>query len=133
MNELTIEARIENLEKVLEFVNERLEMIGCSMKAIMQINIAVEEIFVNVSQYAYQEDKMNGTDNVAIIRVQDGKDPLHVCVSIADRGLPFNPLAKADPDVTLSAQERKIGGLGSTWPRRAWMIYSMSTVTARIS
>ena len=108
--ELTIEAATENLTQVIAFVDERLEELGCNMKAQMQIDVALEEIFVNIAEYAYENQ--TGMPHVVTIRVEDTDDPLSVAVTFTDEGVPFDPLAKKDPDVTLSAEERDIGGLG---------------------
>jgi anti-sigma regulatory factor (Ser/Thr protein kinase) len=107
MRELTIEARIDNLNQVMGFVDETLEEAMCPMKAQMQVDVAVEEIFVNVASYAYAP----GVGNVTI-RVDIPENPRSVVITFIDRGVPYDPLAKADPDVTLSAEERGIGGLG---------------------
>lgn len=107
MEELRVEANVENLPKVLAFVDDQLEMAECPMKAKIQIDIAVEEIFVNIAHYAYAP----GTGD-ALIRVGISEEPAAVQIDFEDSGIPYNPLEKADPDVTLDAQEREIGGLG---------------------
>lgn len=107
MKELKIEASTENLNQVMAFVDESLEEAGCSMKAQIQIDVAVEEVFVNIAQYAYAP----GTGE-AVIRVETEKNPGTVEIVFIDSGIPFNPLAVKEPDVTLSASDRKIGGLG---------------------
>ena len=107
MKELDIEATLENLDKVMAFVDEELEAVGCSMKAQMQIDIAVEEVYVNIAHYAY-----NPTVGGVTIRVMIEKDPLSVVLTFIDEGKPYDPLAKEDPDVTLAAEDRQIGGLG---------------------
>ena len=107
MKELVIEARTENLNEVLAFVDEELEKHDCGMKAKMQIDVAVEEIFVNIAHYAYTPEV-----GPATIRVEITKDPLAAVLTFIDHGVPYDPLAKEDPDVTLSAEERQIGGLG---------------------
>ena len=107
MRELTIEARIDNLNQVMGFVDETLEEAMCPMKAQMQVDVAVEEIFVNVASYAYTP----GVGNVTI-RVEIPENPRTVVITFIDSGVPYDPLAKADPDVSLSAEERGIGGLG---------------------
>lgn len=106
-NELEVEAVKENLPEVQAFVEERLEMADCPLKAQMQISVAVEEIFVNIASYAYAPDK-----GKAKVRVEVTGDPVTVTITFVDHGVPYDPLAKEDPDVTLSADERKIGGLG---------------------
>lgn len=107
MKEFEIEAKIENLPKVLSFVDEQLETADCPMKIQMQIDIAVEEIFVNIAHYAY-----NPKTGTAMVRVEILPEPPSVDITFIDGGIPYDPLAKADPDVTLSVEEREIGGLG---------------------
>ena len=106
-SELEIEAVTENLPAVQAFVEEHLEAAGCPMKARMQIGVAVEEIFVNIANYAYAPEK--GT---ATVRVEFSEQPVTVTITFVDHGVPYDPLAKQDPDVKLSAEEREIGGLG---------------------
>lgn len=106
-NELELEAVPENLEEVQAFVNEHLEAADCPPKAQMQIEVAVEEIFINISSYAYHPENGN-----AVVRVEVGKDPVSVTITFLDHGVPYDPLAKADPDVHQSADQRSIGGLG---------------------
>ena len=107
MNGLELEARAENLPKVLAFVDGELEQRDCPMKTQMQIDIAVEELFVNIANYAYHPEI-----GWASVMVEVLDDPLSVSVTFMDSGEPYDPLAKADPDTTLSAEERQIGGLG---------------------
>ena len=107
MNELTMEDRIENLHQVLSFVDGCLEQAACPMKIQMQIDVAVEEVYVNIASYAYAPETGPVT-----IRVETEADPSRVSVTFMDRGVPYDPLKKPDPDVTLSAEERQIGGLG---------------------
>ena len=107
MKELTLAAKTENLERVLAFVDERLETENCSPRTQMQVDVAVEELFVNIAHYAY-----NPETGPATIRVEVEREPLAVVVTFIDRGVPYDPLARKDPDITLSAEEREIGGLG---------------------
>ena len=107
MKELTIAAKVENIEAVTNFVNEQLEALDCPMKAQMQIDIAIDELFGNIAHYAY-----NPEIGKATVRVEVIEDPLAVVITFIDNGVPYDPLAKADPDTTLSAEEREIGGLG---------------------
>ncbi|MCR5704669.1 MAG: ATP-binding protein [Eubacterium sp.] len=107
MKELILKAKTDNLNKVLEFVDNELERLNCPMKIQLQINVAVEEIFVNISNYAYHPEIGEAT-----IQVEVEDEPLTVCLTFIDNGVPYDPLAKNDPDVTLSAEERQIGGLG---------------------
>ena len=107
MKELTVEAKTTNIEAVTDFVNEQLEALDCPMKAQMQIDIAIDELFGNIAHYAY-----NPEIGQATVRVEVVEDPLSVVITFIDNGVPYDPLAKADPDTTLSAEERDIGGLG---------------------
>ena len=107
MKELTIEATVENIETVTDFVNEQLETLDCPMKAQIQIDIAINELFGNIGHYAY-----NPEIGQATVRVEVIEDPLSVIITFIDNGVPYDPLAKTDPDTTLSAEERDIGGLG---------------------
>jgi len=107
VKELTIEAKIENIEAVTDFVNEQLEALDCPMKVQMQIDIAIDELFGNIAHYAY-----NPEIGKATVRVEVIEDPLAVTITFIDNGVPYDPLAKEDPDTTLSAEEREIGGLG---------------------
>ena len=107
MTELTVAATVENIETVTDFVNEQLEAMACPMKAQMQIDIAIDELFGNIAHYAY-----NPEIGQATVRVEVAEDPLAVVITFIDNGTPYDPLKKDDPDVTLSAEERDIGGLG---------------------
>ena len=106
MRELTLDALVENLDRVLAFVDGELEAMECPMRAQLQIEVAVEELFVNIAHYAYE------TTGSATIRVETQEQPRGVDITFIDSGTPYDPLAREDPDVTLSAEERQIGGLG---------------------
>ncbi|MBR1438492.1 MAG: ATP-binding protein [Synergistaceae bacterium] len=105
MKELTTDASIQKLDEVLDFIDELLEEWNCPLKTVHQINIAAEEIFVNIAHYAYGE----GTGEA---KITVGKSGDMAEIIFTDSGTPYNPLAKPDPDVTLPAEEREIGGLG---------------------
>lgn len=106
MKEITVESIIDNVTPVTAFVEEELEAHDCPMKALMQINVAIDEIFSNIAFYAYRPGKGDITVQV------DFDDTPAVKITFIDSGMPYDPLAKEDPDVTLSAEERGIGGLG---------------------
>ncbi|MDO4744683.1 MAG: ATP-binding protein [Clostridia bacterium] len=92
---------------MLDFVGHMLESFDCSMKIQTAICVAIEEIFINVAYYAYPE----GVGDVTLqIGFEEGSRT--ITFRMADKGLPFDPLKKPDPDITLSAEEREIGGLG---------------------
>lgn len=107
MKELDIAALNENLPTVLEFVKNSLDETGCGPKEKYQIEVAVEEIFVNIASYAYDSEI-----GAATIRVETTEEPLSIIMSFIDNGKPYDPLAKPDPDIKLSLSERKQGGLG---------------------
>ena len=107
MKELTIAATVENIEVVTDFVNQQLELLECPMKAQMQIDIAIDELFSNIAHYSYNPEVGQAT-----VRVEVVENPLAVTITFIDNGIPYDPLAKEDPDLTLSAEERQIGGIG---------------------
>ncbi|MBO4509830.1 MAG: ATP-binding protein [Lachnospiraceae bacterium] len=107
MKELKLEAKTENLQDVLDFIDGALESVDCPMKIQMQIDVAVEEMYVNVAHYAYAPETGEVT-----ITIDVESTPGKAVITLTDRGVPFDPTAKEDPDVTLSAAERQIGGLG---------------------
>lgn len=107
MKELTIAATVENIEVVTDFVNQQLELLECPMKAQMQIDITIDELFSNIAHYSYNPEVGQAT-----VRVEVVENPLAVTITFIDNGIPYDPLAKEDPDLTLSAEERQIGGLG---------------------
>ena len=107
MQELTIPALVENLPRVLEFVDRNLEGLGMSPADQMQVDVAVEEIFVNIASYAYIPE-----EGPATVRFETTQPPVSVIVSFLDRGVPYDPLAKPDPDLDQPLQKRRRGGLG---------------------
>ena len=107
MKEMTVDAAIENIPAVTAFVEEQLEQYDCPMKAQMQIDIAIDELFSNIAQYAYTPKTGKAT-----VRVEVTEDPMAVVITFIDNGVPYDPLAKDDPNVSLPADERQIGGLG---------------------
>ncbi len=107
MAEITLAATVENINAATDFVSEKLEEMGCAMKAQMQISIAVDELFANIANYAYPDGQGQAT-----VRVDQSEDGKRAVITFIDSGIPYNPLEKEDPDTTLSAEDRPIGGLG---------------------
>ena len=107
MKEITVDATIDNVQTITDFVDERLEEMNCPVKAQMQIDIVIDELCSNVARYAYSDK--TGKVTVSVDTVDK---PMKVWLTFIDEGIPYNPLAKEDPDITLSAEERKLGGLG---------------------
>ena len=104
MKELTVEASIGNLNDALDFVNGELELHNCSPELRNQIDIAMEEIFMNIARYAYKP-----ADGYVRICIFVGEE---IVVTFEDTGKPFNPVEQAEPDLNKPVMERKIGGLG---------------------
>ena len=107
MKELTVEAKRENLLLVQSLIDEELEAADCPMATQIAIDVAVEELFVNIASYAYGEKTGQATVQVTI-----HEDPTSADIKFIDSGKQYDPLAKPDPDVTLAACDRKKGGLG---------------------
>lgn len=103
----SFEAKVENIEQVLDFVEGELEHAGCSPKIQMPLCVAIEELFTNIAHYAYPDGSGSAT---ICVQIDDETDIATFTVS--DAGIAFDPLAKAEPDITLPAEEREVGGLG---------------------
>lgn len=99
-------AKKDSLNEILEFVDSELEKVSAPMKVMTQMDVSIEEIFVNIASYAYS-DNANASAEIGVEAFEN-----QITVVFEDSGIPFDPLAKADPDITLSAEERGIGGLG---------------------
>lgn len=107
MDRITVPASLDQLETIQDFVTEHLEKYDCPMKAMMQIEIAVEEIFVNIANYAYHPEIGEAT-----VCCEVGQNPLEVVIRFLDNGKPFNPLEKEDADTSQDALLEREGGLG---------------------
>lgn len=107
MKEITVAVTVENIQVITDFINEQLEAFDCPMKAQTQIDIAVDEIFSNIAHYAYTAKTGDAT-----VRIEIGDNPQAAAITFIDSGVPYNPLTQAEPDITLSAEERQVGGLG---------------------
>ena len=107
MQEFVIEAKVENLEKVNDFIHSTLSNVEFPKRAVMQLDLVIEEIFVNVASYAYPE-------STGLVKIQSEvkKNPPSITLTFIDNGIEYNPLVKEDPDLTLSAEDRNVGGLG---------------------
>ena len=107
MKKLTLEATIENITQATEFVNAQLEAAGCETKTQRLIDVAIDELFSNIAQYAYAPQT-----GMATVRVQVQQDLRTVQISFIDSGSPYNPLTHVDPVSGLTCKERKAGGFG---------------------
>lgn len=103
----TFPAKIESLSDVLGFVDQMLESCECPMKLQTAICVAIEEVFVNVAAYAYE-----GGQGDVTLGIRFDEEARTITFHMTDKGIPFDPLANPDPDITLSAEDREIGGLG---------------------
>ncbi len=102
MEELCLEAKIENIGTVSDFVCTQIA--NCSMEIQNEIMLAVDEIFSNIANYAYSPE-------IGYVTVRTTVDD-DITIEFEDSGIAYNPLSSDDPDITLPAHERKIGGLG---------------------
>lgn len=107
MKELTVEAIVEQIETVTEFVNAELEKLDCPMKARIQLDIAIDEIVSNIAIYAYGEKTGTVTVRIEALQEENG-----VQLMFLDSGVPYDPLTRQDPDISAEIEERKEGGLG---------------------
>lgn len=106
MHELKLQASDETLYTVLDEIEKLLDENHCPETLKMIMLVAVEEIFVNIAHYAY-----GGKPGEALVGLDVIPNPKSCRVVFRDKGVPYNPLEKTDPDITLSAEERQIGGL----------------------
>ena len=105
--EITLPAAVDSIAQATQSVDHLLETVNCPIKAQTQINVAIDEILSNIAYYAYGSESGSMT-----IRAEASQNPNGIILTFIDGGMPYNPLEKDDPDVRLSADERKIGGLG---------------------
>lgn len=101
-------AKKEELPNVISFIEYELEKFEFNTKIIMQFNLIIEELFVNIANYAYKDKE----DGKCKIMIDYNKEKQKVILSLEDNGIKFNPLEKEDPDTSLSVEDREIGGLG---------------------
>lgn len=104
-SEITLDATIESIADAVDFLNAKTKNLPFSNKDKYQIEIAVDEIMSNIANYAYK-------DEVGKVQIKVETDSSSTTITFSDSGIPYNPLEKDDPDITLSAEEREIGGYG---------------------
>ena len=107
MKDLTIDAKLESLRQVKDFVKAELEALDCPAETQMQFQIVIDEVFGNIAHYAYPEGEGSAT-----VCFEAEQTPRTVVLTFLDSGIPFDPLKEEAPDTSLKARERKIGGLG---------------------
>ena len=107
MESLRVKAKTDELDRVTEFVEEMLAPCECPMRTMLQLRLAIEEIFVNIASYAYSP-----AEGEAEVRCEVLEDPLRVVIRFLDGGRPFDPLAREDADTSEEALMSREGGLG---------------------
>ena len=115
--ELEMEASCEKLDELLTSLRTDMEQKGCPVDKQTSLEICAEEIFVNIASYAYGQ-------TTGKVRITEEVTDSSMTLCFQDQGIPYDPLSKEDPDITLSAQERQIGGLG---------IYMVKTMMDNVS
>lgn len=104
---IRLQASADTLYTVLDTIEAHLVQNGCPEDVKIEVLVAVEEIYMNIANYAY-----GGNPGEALVQMEVSQDPKVCRVTFRDKGIPYNPLEREDPDTTLSAEEREIGGLG---------------------
>jgi len=107
MDTITVPAKIENMETVLNFINKQLNGLNILENTLFQLELAIEEVYVNIARYAYV-----GGEGEVTITFNIEENPLQIIIKFIDSGVPFNPLKNEDPDFSLKTEEKEIGGLG---------------------
>jgi anti-sigma regulatory factor (Ser/Thr protein kinase) len=107
MNKIIVPAKIENLHNVLNFVSKQLNSVDYIMKARLQLELSIEEAYVNIANYAYEAE-----EGEVVICSKIDENPLEITIQFIDCGIPYNPLKNEDPDISLETKEKEIGGLG---------------------
>ncbi len=103
---LTLHNDVQEIPRLATFIEEIAENHAIDMATSMNLNLAMEEAVVNVMNYAYPKESVNNIDITAEV------DDEEIAFSIADSGIPFDPTQKGEPDLSLDAEDRPIGGLG---------------------
>ncbi|WP_298501276.1 GH3 auxin-responsive promoter family protein [uncultured Methanobrevibacter sp.] len=112
MEEIILKSNTDNLDSLLLTIEELLEDKGVPMKSKLQLELIIEELFVNICNYAYEKEDEIKIQYVIL------NDPLRIIMNFIDSGIEFNPLNMDGPDLTLEAEKREIGGLGLTIVRK---------------
>ena len=107
LKEITLAAVPENIDRITSFVNAELDAAGCPRKIRSQIDVAIDEVFANISAYAYAP-----ATGLATVKFRLEEEPRAAVITFVDRGIPYDPMTAKTPDTTLSADDREIGGLG---------------------
>ena len=106
-NKLVTQAKVEQLHEVQGFLDSFLESLDCPPKAQMQLDLVIEELFVNIASYAYPDK-----DGTVEIELSASEDPKAVAITLRDSGVPYDPTKREDPDLSIPPEDRDVGGLG---------------------
>lgn len=107
MKTLDCDSTISNVDKVISFINDELDRVNCPQKTKVQIDVAIDELFSNIANYAYNPDVGDVT-----VTMETHENTRSVVITFIDKGKPYDPLKRDDPNVNASLNEREIGGLG---------------------
>ena len=109
---LKIPASLTELDAILDTTEQMMEPTGASMRTVKAVQLSIEEIFVNICSYAYPEDYAGEKDCEIIWQLSQQEGSAKMSVWLKDRGTPFDPLDREDPDTTLAIKDRGEGGMG---------------------
>lgn len=107
MKEIELYAVIDEIPTLIAFVEEFSRSMDCPIEVIRQLNVAIDEIFSNIARYAYPD----GIGKVQV-SLECLESPRRIKLTFMDEGIRYNPMEKEDPDTTIVAEERQVGGLG---------------------
>lgn len=124
MKEICLKATLENMGPVNAFVEGELEAVDCPPRAAMKLMVALEELYVNIAHYAYAEET---GDAVIQVETQPGK----ARIRLIDCGMAYDPLSHPEPDLTLSAEDRPIGGLGLYMVKKSMDVFTYERKNGR--
>ncbi|MDR3292460.1 MAG: ATP-binding protein [Methanobrevibacter sp.] len=110
MKEIILPADSNELNNLFDFIRNSLNSFEVFESLIIHLELAVEEIFINIVNHAFKDSDLE--DRNIHVRIEVERDPLKIMITFKDKGIPFNPLKVLDPDTCLDADQRKIGGLG---------------------
>lgn len=106
-NSITVKADVTSIPFVNEMVEKFLDDLGISMKVQMKMNVVIDEILSNIAQYSFGE-----ATGMATVTYEYDDEAKCLSLTFIDDGIEYNPLNSEEPDITLSAEERDVGGLG---------------------
>ena len=115
---LAVFADVSELPRVNEFIHTELNQRLCPLRTQKQLDLAVEELFVNVARYAYP-NATTEEPGMVWVSYTYGSEPSSIVVGIVDKGIPYNPLDKPDAVTPTNIMDVPIGGLGILMAKRS--------------